>query len=114
VENTVKYEVIQGKEIAVHIHSALIQKGNGTFITLTIWDTGCGFNDELLERLQDVEEYTKDTSMKHIGINNVLQRASFLFGSENCSFHFSNRPEAGAQIDIELPFIPFFMKEELF
>ncbi|SHK61120.1 Sensor histidine kinase YesM [Anaerocolumna jejuensis DSM 15929] len=114
VENTVKYEVMLGKEIAVHISSSLIQKESGTFIAFTIWDTGCGFNKELLERLEDIEQYSKDPSTKHIGISNVLQRASLIFGPENCSFHFSNRPEAGAQIDIELPFIPFFIKEELF
>ncbi len=114
VENTIKYEVVPGKEIAIHISSALIQRDNGTFVHFTIWDTGCGFNNEVLERLQDIGGYSKDASTMHIGINNVLQRASLIFGPENCSFQFSNRLQAGAQIDIELPFIPFFIKEELF
>lgn len=114
VENTIKYEVVPGKEIAIHISSTIIKKETGTFIAITIWDTGCGFSSKLLDRLQDIEKYLKDTTTKHIGISNVLQRASLIFGSENCYFYFSNRPGAGAQIDIELPFIPIFIKEEVF
>ncbi len=114
IENTIKYEVVQGKEIGIHISSAIVQKENGMFLAFTIWDTGCGFSSGLLERLQDMGQYLKDAATKHIGISNVLQRAALIFGSENCSFHFSNRPEAGAQIDIELPFIPFFIKEEVY
>ncbi len=114
IENTIKYEVVLGKEIAIHISSSFVQNENGMFIAITIWDTGCGFNDELLNRLQDINQYLKDSTTKHIGISNVLQRASLAFGSENCKFHFSNRPEAGAQIDIELPFIANFIKEEVF
>lgn len=112
IENTIKYEVVPGKEISIHISSAILQKENGTFVTFTIWDTGCGFSNILLDHLQDTGQYIKDVATKHIGISNVLQRAFLVFDSENCFFHFSNRPEAGAQIDIELPFIPFFIKEE--
>jgi two-component system, sensor histidine kinase YesM len=112
IENTIKYEVVPGKEISIHITSAIIQKENGTFLTFTLWDTGCGFSKVLLDRLQDTSQYLKDVASKHIGISNVLQRASLVFGAENCFFRFSNRPDAGAQIDIELPFIPFFVKEE--
>lgn len=112
IENTIKYEVVPGKEIAIHICSSLVQKEDKTFLAVTIWDTGGGFGGKFLERLQDIDQYLKDAAAKHIGISNVLQRAFLIFGPENCHFHFSNRPEAGAQIDIELPFIPFFIKEE--
>jgi two-component system sensor histidine kinase YesM len=112
VENTIKYELVLGKEIEIHISSSLLQKADETFLAITIWDTGCGFSEELLERLQDIDQYLQDVASQHIGISNVLQRASLIFGSETCSFYFSNRPGAGAQIDIELPFTPFFIKEE--
>ncbi len=114
IENTIKYEVVAGKEITIHISSSIVKKENGMFIAVSIWDTGCGFSNEILKRLQDLDQYLKEEESKHIGISNVLQRASLSFGQDNCSFHFSNRPEAGAQIDIELPFIPFFIKEEGF
>lgn len=114
VENTIKYEVVLGKEIAIHINSSIVQKEKGMFIRITIWDTGCGFNPGLLSRLQDIDQYLKDTTTQHIGISNVLQRASFVFGSENCTFHFSNCQGAGARIEIELPFIPIIIKEEVF
>ncbi len=112
IENTIKYEVVPGKEIMIHISSAIIEKENGKSVAITIWDTGCGFSDKMLHRLQDINQYIQENSNKHIGISNVLQRASLIFGAENCHFHFSNRPDAGAQIDIELPFLPFGVKEE--
>ncbi len=114
IENTIKYEVVPGKVISIHIHSTIIKKERGSFLSITIWDTGCGFSPKLLERFQDMDQYLKDATMKHIGISNVLQRAFVIFGPDNCSFHFLNRPGAGAQIDIELPFTPVFIKEEAF
>ncbi len=114
VENTIKYEVVPGKEIEIHITSSIMQKGDETFLCITLWDTGGGFSKDLLDRIQDINRYLSDMSGKHIGISNVLQRAFLIYEPENCSFHFSNRPGAGAQIDIELPFIPFFIKEEVF
>lgn len=114
VENTIKYEVVLGKEIEIHISASMLQKNMEDFIAITIWDTGCGFGEELLCRLQDIDQYLQESGSKHIGISNVLQRAYLIFGSEKCSFYFSNRPGSGAQIDIELPFTPLFIKEEEF
>ncbi|SCP96989.1 sensor histidine kinase [Anaerobium acetethylicum] len=114
VENTIKYEVVLGKVIEIHINTSMIQKENNAFISITIWDTGCGFDKELLDRLQNIDQYLHEESTKHIGISNVLQRAYLQFDPENCDFHFSNRPEGGARIDIVLPFIPCVIKEETF
>ncbi len=114
VENTIKYEVVPGKEIEIHISSSILKKEGGTSLFINIWDTGCGFHPKLLERFQDINQYIKEASTKHIGISNVLQRTFVIFGTENCNFHFSNRPGAGAQIDIELPFTPVYIKEEAF
>ncbi len=114
IENTIKYEVVPGKEIEIHISSSIVKKEQGTFLALSIWDTGCGFSSKLLERFQDIDQYIKDSSTKHIGISNVLQRAFITFGQENCHFSFSNRPGAGAWIEIELPFTPVYIKEDTF
>ena len=114
IENTVKYEVVLGKMIEIHISTSIIQKENNAFIHVIIWDTGCGFGKELLDRLQNIDQYLYEESSKHIGISNVLQRAYLQFDPENCDFHFSNRPEGGAQIDIVVPFIPGVIKEETY
>lgn len=114
VENTIKYEVVSGKEIEIHISSSIIKKEKGTFLSISIWDTGCGFSPKMLNRFQDIDQYIQVSSTKHIGISNVLQRAFVIFGQENSSFSFSNRPGAGAMIEIELPFTPVYVKEEAF
>lgn len=114
IENTIKHEVVPGKQIEIHVSSSIAKKENGTYLLLTIWDTGCGFHPKFLERFKDIDQYIKSSATKHIGISNVLQRAFVIFGPDNCSFHLSNRPGAGAQIDIELPFTPVYIKEEAF
>ena len=114
IENTIKYEVILGKMIEIHICTSILQKENNAFISITIWDTGGGFSKEILERLQNIDQYLYEESTKHIGISNVLQRTYLQFDPENCDFHFSNRPEGGAQINIVLPYIPCVIKEETF
>ncbi len=113
IENTIKYEAVLGKVIAIHISSEVILKDSDKYIKITIWDTGSGFHEKILKRLQDTKQYIKDTQTQHIGISNVLQRTALVFGSGVSTFSFSNRPGAGAQIDIEIPFIPIISKEDI-
>ncbi len=104
VENTIKYEVVNGKTVDIHISSERILSDNEDLIHLTIWDTGRGFDPLFLEKLQDTYTYIQHKSSKHYGIRNVYQRASLVFGVDNCYFSFCNHPDAGAQIDIEIPY----------
>lgn len=105
VENTIKYEVELTKTINIHIRASLIKKNEGDFLSLNIWDSGNGFDNNTLRLLQNIDEYIKSKPSRHIGIRNVYQRAALYYGSESCRFSFSNRPQAGAQIDIEIPYI---------
>ena len=111
VENTIKYEAVMDKPIEIHITSALLKRDHRDYITICIWDTGAGFHKEILHKLQNMSQYVSENPSKHIGISNVIERASFVFGMNDCQFQFSNRPGAGAQIDIELPYIPFYKEE---
>ncbi len=113
IENTIKYEVVMGKTIEIHISITVTKREERDNLVITIWDTGCGFSENILNQIQDIRQYVKDTRLKHIGISNVLQRACLIFGEENCNFYFSNRPDAGAQIKLNIPFVPFFIKEEV-
>lgn len=114
IENTIKYEVVLGKVIAIHVSSEVIAtEDTDASIKITIWDTGSGFQEKILKKLQDINQYIKDTKTQHIGISNVLQRTSLVFGSEISSFQFSNREGAGAQIVIEIPFIPITAQEDM-
>lgn len=101
VENTIKYEVEVGKTTEIHISTHSITKEGKAYTHVCIWDTGNGFRPDLLQKLQNVDEYVNSVQHEHIGISNVIQRARLLLG--DCDFCFSNRPSAGAQIDIYVP-----------
>ena len=104
VENTIKYEVRMGQLLEIHIDIKKSENEHGTVLQASLWDTGSGFDTDILEKLQNIDAYLDEES-GHIGITNVLHRARHVY--ENPCFHFSNRPQAGAQIDIELPYMPF-------
>ncbi len=109
VENTIKYEAILGKRLEIHISAQLYSIGTKPYVHLCIWDTGGGFSPDILADLQDIPSFIQKYKGTHIGISNVFQRAMILF--EDCDCTFCNRPDAGAQIDIILPYIPFGQKE---
>ena len=70
----------------------------GRYVNITIMDNGKGFSQEVLEVLNAMD---RRLSSEHIGIYNVKQRFSLIYGSE-CSFMFSNMN--GACVDIFIPY----------
>ena len=108
-ENTVKYEATLGKRLEIHISAELILGGSQAYVHILIWDTGGGFSKEILEDLQDIPAYIRKYHERHIGISNVFQRAAIIY--DDCRFRFCNRAGAGAQIDITIPYLPFFKGE---
>ena len=104
VENTIKYEVVMGQLLEIHIEISHYQRADEKHLIISIWDSGKGFSDKTLAELHDIENYLAVEDY-HIGITNVLLRARYAF--EDPVFSFQNRPGAGAQIDIDLPFIPY-------
>lgn len=111
VENTVKYEAVLGKHLEIHVASRVEHLREHDRLCITVWDTGGGFSDEILEKLTDLPGYIRETQNRHIGISNVFQRSQLILGE--CGFRFSNRPGAGAQIDMDLPFAPYHGKGEV-
>jgi len=111
VENTVKYEAAPDRLLEIHVQTRLEQAEAEDRLHVTIWDTGRGFSPDKLQQLQDVPAFVQASQNRHIGISNVLQRARLIMGE--CVFHFSNRDGAGAQIDMDLPYLPYREKGEL-
>lgn len=112
VENTIKYEVAMDKPIDIHIRTSLMKKENKDYLHISIWDTGSGYSEKILKKLQNIDEYVKVSRTERIGISNVIERAFLEFGTDKCHFHFSNRMGAGAQVQMELPYIPFTKEEQ--
>lgn len=106
VENTVKFEVVMGKVLEEHIDISALEENQCTVLHVSIWDTGRGFSEDKLSMLQTLDAHINSEQVQHIGIINVVLRLRQIF--PNAAFSFSNRPGAGAQIDIEFPYVPFF------
>lgn len=105
VENTVKHEAVLNRLLEIHVGACLEQSGEEKRLHITVWDTGGGFSPEMLHQLEDIPAFIKAAQNRHIGISNVFQRAQLIMG--DCGFRFSNREEAGAQIDMDLPYTPY-------
>ena len=105
VENTIKYEVVMGKVLDMHIDITAQEENQCTRLHICIWDTGRGFSEDILAVLQKLDTYV-NSEQEHIGITNVVLRLRQIF--PDAAFAFGNRPGAGAQITIKFPYVPFF------
>ncbi|OMF17134.1 hypothetical protein BK131_03955 [Paenibacillus amylolyticus] len=72
-----------------------------TVLQLMIVDNGVGFDEELLERLQQ-GQYAEDPGGQHIGIWNVAHRLLVKYGDQ-ASLQFRNEADNGAAVIIDLP-----------
>jgi two-component system sensor histidine kinase YesM len=104
VENTIKYEIEIGSILGIHVEISGFTREDSSWMLIRIWDTGKGFSEDILPKLQNIEAYAEHEDY-HIGIVNVYLRACHIYG--NPHFTFSNLPDAGAQITIEVPFLQF-------
>lgn len=105
LENTIKYEVVMGKVLDMHIDVSALEENLCTFLHICIWDTGRGFSEDMLAMLQNLNTYV-NSEQEHIGITNVVLRLRQIF--PNAAFAFCNHTDAGAQITIDFPYVPFF------
>lgn len=70
-------------------------------LLITIEDNGVGFNQELLDRLQQ-GQYAEDPGGQHIGIWNVAHRLMVKYG-DVAGLAFSNQADGGATVVIHVP-----------
>ncbi len=100
VENTIKYEVRIGKKLGIHIGISRESER----VKALIYDTGGGFSEEALAYLQNLDP-TSYSDSTHIGISNVIVRMHHVY--PDAVFTFRNREDAGAEILIDFPFVPY-------
>ncbi|WP_336761099.1 sensor histidine kinase [Paenibacillus sp. USHLN196] len=82
-----------GKKLSGQVDENVLQ--------LMIVDNGVGFDEELLERLQQ-GQYAEDPGGQHIGIWNVAHRLLVKYGDQ-ASLQFRNEADNGAAVIIDLP-----------
>lgn len=98
VENCVKYGMLDDKESFFYV-TVLME---GDRILIIIADTGRGFDDATLEKLNafvQTREYRDDLG---VGVQNAVERMDILYG-EKVEVHFDNEVTGGALVRILLP-----------
>jgi two-component system sensor histidine kinase YesM len=102
-ENAIKHAVSLDNEIQIQIEAELITTTQGNGILIQIKDTGKGFSDEILRKLQHNDNLSNEEG-EHIGIWNIKRRLDLLYQGQ-AKLTFSNYSEKGAMVKIELPII---------
>lgn len=103
VENIFKHAYHDSSKMLLCITAKVTKQNNSPYLVLSIEDNGSGFSEETLEKLNQNENLilTRDNE-HHIGIANIKQRLQYIY-NDNITLTFSNIPEGGARIVMELP-----------
>lgn len=110
-ENTIKYNMVMGEPLWIQITSQLVVKNNEKWIHLTHIDSGEGFISDMLSRINSKNHHNPNQKNgSQLGIPNVVERLHLVYG-EKALIHFSNEPDLGARIDIEIPHVPYHKEE---
>lgn len=97
VENSIKYNITMIRELSVDV---VIEKEN-QMLRIYIDDNGCGFSEELLEKLAQKQDISVDG--KHIGIRNVQMRIESLYGNKALMRIRNHEDKGGVQVYLEIP-----------
>lgn len=97
VDNAIKHQLDPDRQLKIEI-DIKVEKSK---LWISIWDSGDGFSEEVLYKLQNHEKLINEEG-EHVGIYNVFQRLEILYGEE-AQISFSNQKDAGAKIDIKIP-----------
>jgi two-component system sensor histidine kinase YesM len=103
VENAIKHGFINNTkpfEVGITVEEEAGMNGD-SYIVIQIWDSGPGFSEQQLERL-NLGLYEKKPTDRHLGIWNVYRRM-MMFYDNRARLTFHNAPEGGGVVEIRLP-----------
>lgn len=101
VDNSVKHTSTKNGYVSVTVKSEPVYMQDRNYVKITISDTGDGFSPDILEKLRKGERIA-DSRGTHIGIYNVTQRLSLIYG-DDATILFGNNEDSGAYIEILFP-----------
>lgn len=101
VENAAKHALTLEKAPLISVTVYPEDRGEEKYVNIYISDTGNGFPEATLQKLQKGEDISENG--KHIGIENCLKRFRYYYG-EAGEIHFDNSPLGGAIVDIHIPY----------
>lgn len=102
VENAVKHQLAPDEELQIMVRVSRVERQYGIpNLYIAVLDSGEGFDEEILEQLRDHQVICKKDG-EHIGIYNVVQRLSLLYG-DRAHILFGNREQGGALVEVYIP-----------
>lgn len=105
VENSIKYAVTMDRPVHISVAIDFVDKDSGSWVEISIQDTGFGFAEEVLRELQKGRS-VENKRGEHTGIWNVQRRLKLLYG-DSVSIRYANDPgSGGASVFIILPINP--------
>lgn len=102
IENTIKHSIAPDGQLQITllVSKCLLQEKE--YLRIELFDSGQGFPEEVLNRLEHSES-PNDDNILHIGIQNNIQRLALLY-EKDYDIKFSNLTTGGAHISIRLPY----------
>lgn len=101
VENTIKYAMDLDRIVTISIEARMIEMDSVHAVFISIGDSGSGYSDEILQKLNAGERII-DEDREHTGIFNLRRRLSILYNGR-ARLVFKNNNEGGATVEINLP-----------
>lgn len=101
VENAAKHALTLEEKILISVTVYPEDGINGKYVNIYISDTGKGFPEEVLERLQQGKGILDGGN--HVGIDNCVKRFQYYYKDEG-KIYFKNSPLGGAIVDIHIPY----------
>lgn len=104
VENAAKHALTMERKILISVTVYPEEREEGEFVNIYISDTGKGFPEEVLDRLN--QGIPLENSNGHgFGIQNCLKRFQYFYGdrADKGEIYFANSPLGGAIVDIHIP-----------
>lgn len=101
VENAIKHTITWEDDIELFLLGEKIILDGKEIAVIRIEDTGEGFDNVILHKLQNHQDISEGEM--RIGIMNAISRLHLAFKDE-ASIHFSNRKTGGAIVELRIPY----------
>ncbi len=100
VENSLKYALSSTRETWIYVKAWR----EGDRLKLIMQDNGPGYSSDMLDTLASSPGSIPSASGRRIGLQNLRRRVALLYG-ERGSICCSNRPQGGAQMEVDIPYV---------
>jgi two-component system sensor histidine kinase YesM len=105
VENSIKHAVTLDEPLTIEIQIEFLIEEHGSRMKISIRDTGPGFKNDILEKLQAGRSVENERG-EHTGIWNVERRLRLLYGEVASIIYDNDQDSFGAKIEMIIPTNP--------